>query len=492
MKYKLIGIAGMAVILLTAAAAANLEPAVQESTRVHQHLTARRDTGCGCGGEELCSHLPLVIIDTGGVEIPGVVLEEKDRFGQETHSLAEDGETTIAARITVVDNGDRNNHPSDPPEIATGCRIRIRGNSSRHFPKKPYAVTFVDDEGLNRDFPVMGMGAHHEWVLHGPSLDKALVRNYMWYNISGELMRYAPECRYCEVILNGEYAGLYLMVESITAGENCRLKLKVNVKGSQGTGYVIRSDRPTEEDLETTRDIYSFLERTSTVYEDFSIRYPGRNTLTPELARNIELDYSAFEKALFSYDYDSPEDGYEAWIDTDNFVDYYIINEFSRNIDAGRYSTYLYKEVGEPLRLCVWDFNNACDNYRENVTPTAGLTVHGRAWFFMLFKDEAFVQRVLERYAALRQSFLNNEYMMNYIDETLEFLGPAAERNNARWPVGAAGENSLNDPERNPDTYEEAVEQLKTWLTERGRWMDRNIHTLQQYAHPSRNKAYNH
>lgn len=490
MKDKLLGLTAAVLLVLVAAAFTYYQPP-KTHIRVHQHLSARRDTGCGCGGKELCSHLPLVLIDTGDQPIPGEVLEGKDRFGQELHSLAENGETTIPAVITVIDNQDRNNHPSDDPAVTTDCRIRVRGNSSRHFPKKPYAVTFVDEEGLNRDLPVMGMGAHHDWVFHGPSLDKSLVRNYMSYNLAGEIMHYAPNCRYCEVMLNGEYMGIYLVVESITAGENCRLKLKVTAKGTQGIGYVIRSDRPTEENLETTRDIYSFLERTSMVFEDFSIRYPGRDSLTPEIAKDIERDYSAFEKALFSYDYDDPAHGFRAWIDMENFIDYYLINEFSENIDAGRYSTYLYKEVEEPLRLCVWDFNNAYDNYRETALRNRGMFVLDRSWFFMLFKDEEFARRVPERYAELRKSWFSDEYLINYIDETLEYLGPAVERNNARWPVGAPGNHNLMDPERNPATFGEAVTDLKTWIVARGAWLDRNIHTLQQYAHPSRNKPYN-
>ena len=62
MKYKILGLAALAVMLLAAAAAASLEPETQEKTRVHQHLTFRGDEGCGCGGRELCSHLPLIEI----------------------------------------------------------------------------------------------------------------------------------------------------------------------------------------------------------------------------------------------------------------------------------------------------------------------------------------------------------------------------------------------------------------------------------------------
>lgn len=493
MKYKLIGIAGMAVVLLAAAAAAHLEPAAEEkSTRDHQHLAARRDTGCGCGGEELCSHLPLVLIDTGGQTIPGAATEQQDRFGQTVYTAAEDGGSVIYVSVTVVDNAEQNNHPSDPPAFTTRSEFRIRGNSSRRFPKLPYLINFVDGDGMNRDLPVMGMAAHHEWVLHGPILDKSLIRNYMWYNISGEIMDYAPNCRFCEVILDGSYEGLYLMTEMVTDGDGCRLNLSMSTKNAETSGYLLRLDRPTEVDLETTRDIYTYSERSGQFMRDVAIRYPGRAKLTEELAKAIELDCSAFEKALFSYDHDTEEYGYWNWIDVDSFVDYFIIAEFTKNSDMGSFSTYLYKEVGGKYKLCVWDFNNACDNYQEQAVNPDSFFIVKRAWFFMLMKNEEFVERVLSRYAQLRQGVLSDEYLLNYIDETLDWLGPAVRRNNRRWADAIENWNGLNPEERNVHSHREAVVQLKDWLVERGAWLDYNIHALRQYAHPSRNKKFNH
>lgn len=493
MKYRRVGIIAAVLMVLTVAAAnVILAQTGEGSARVHQHLTARRDTGCDCDGSELCSHLPLVLIDTGGQTIPGEVTDERDSFGQTIHTMAEDGAATIQVSVAVIDNGDRNNHPSDTPDFTTQSEFRIRGNSSRSFPKLPYLLKFIDDAGEDRDIAVMGMGAHHEWALHAPILDKSLVRNYMWYNIAGEMMDYAPNCRYCELVLNGEYMGLYLMVETITNGDDCRLNLKTNVKNVQTTGYLLRIDRPTEADLESARDVYTFAERADRVQQDIAIRYPGKSTLTPELAKDIELDYSAFEKALFSYDHDTSEYGYWNWIDVDSFVDYFIIAEFTLNFDMGGYSTYIYKEVGEKYKLCVWDFNNACDNYQEQAMELDSFIMSDVAWYYMLMRDEEFVDLILNRYAELRQGVLSDEYLQNYIDETLEFLGPAVERNNARWADEIANWNGLAPEERNLHSHQEAVEQLKTWLTARGNWLDEHIDALQQYCHPSRNKKFNH
>ena len=491
MKYRMLGM-GMSVFLLVTAAFFSRAETAEGQNRVHHHLTGRRDDGCDCNGSELCSHLPLVVIDTRRQAIPGAVTEARDRFGQMTYTKAPDGDSTVRVDLKVIDNEASNNHPGDAPAFSTDCRLRVRGNTSRRFPKIPYALRFVDDKGENRDISVMGMDAHHEWVLNGPILDKSLVRNYMWYNISGEIMDYAPNARFCEVVVDGQYEGLYLMVESVTGGEDCRLNLTANVKNAQLTGYLLRYDRPTEADLETVRDIYTYSERMFQTPQDIAIRYPGQAKLTEEMAKHIELDYSAFEKALFSFDYDSDKYGYEQWIDVDSFVDYCVINEFTKNLDAGSYSTYIYKEVGGKFKLCVWDFNNSCDNYLEEAVGPGGFFINERAWYFMLMKDERFVKRVQRRYQELRKSFLSQEYLTGYIDETLKFLGPAVDRNNDRWEAEINGWGGLIPEERNLHSHEEAVEQLKGWLVARGEWLDENVHALEQYGHYSRNKVYEH
>ena len=96
--------------------------------------------------------------------------------------------------------------------------IRVRGNSSRYFDKHSYLVkTLTDDGAASRDVAMLGMDAFDEWALHGPYLDKTLIRNYMWYNLAGEIMDYAPNVRFCEVLLNGVYQGLYVMTETVSS-----------------------------------------------------------------------------------------------------------------------------------------------------------------------------------------------------------------------------------------------------------------------------------
>ena len=200
----------------------------------------------------MVTHLPIVVIDTGGQRIPGNWIRDQSgvNLGVE---LSESGEETILSSVRVIDSGTASNRASDPAAFQTGARFRIRGNSSRNFSKKSYLLKLVDQEGKENPQPVMGMSAHDQWALYGPFLDKTLMRNYMWMNLSAEVMGYAPNVRYCEVILNGSYQGLYLMMETIAKGEG-RVDLNTYDEGKPYTEYIVRVDKENHD----LRDLNTF------------------------------------------------------------------------------------------------------------------------------------------------------------------------------------------------------------------------------------------
>lgn len=496
MKYRLICLAVVAVMLAGVSFVQNYEP---KANRYHQHLEERPYTPCTDHTDEVfCTHLPLVLIDTGSQRIPGEIKlaadgsEIVDAFGENIYTLADDGEETIRVQISVVDNPDGNNHLEDSPDFTTDAKFRIRGHASRRFEKSSYLLKFVEEDGTSKDISVMGMGAHSKWVLHGPCLDKSLIRNYICYNWAGEIMEYAPNVRYCEVFLDGEYRGLYLMVETVDNGKDCRLELTREEKGVSTTGYLLCIDRTTESDVDQLWDIYSYMERMFNLREDIQIRYPGKTQLTPELSQDIGQDFARFEKCIYSYDFNSEKYGYQNWIDLDSFVNYFIINELTQNNDAGRYSTYLYKDASEKFKMCVWDFNNAFDNFPDDAMDYESFCMVDRAIYLMLFRDEQFVSEVIKRYQKLRQGILSDENMTAYIDETIAYLGPAVQRNSERWAEKIERWSPLIPLERNVYSQAEAVEQVKRHLNNRSNWMDQNIVVLKQYSSESRNKAYIH
>lgn len=432
---------------------------------------------CSSKESEFCTHLPIVSIDTNKQKIPGE---------------ARDG-SMITTKVKVIDNREGGNHLSDKSKVKTLANIRYRGNSSMKFDKKGYLLKFIKKDGSENPEKVIGMDKHDEWALHGPFLDKTLLRNYLWYHISGEIMDSAPDSRFCELFVDGEYKGVYVMVESPSRGDKGRMQIKKIKKGKDYTGYIVRLDKGTDNPLQ---DLNTFSKYSMNTGLDpglkLEIIYPGKNRLNKTLQEYIRRDMSKFEKALYSYDYDSKRYGYEQYIDVDSFVNYLIINEFTQNYDAGNMSTYLYKDYNGKLRMYVWDFNSANDFYKYSINIEE-FEFQWNTWFTMLMRDEKFTKRIIERYRYLRRHYLSDEYLCNYIDEIVNYLGPAIDRNYEVWGYTFEKEEDILIPEsRNPRNYEDAIKQLKKHIVERGKFMDENIETLRQFSSESKVKKFNH
>ena len=488
MKYRVIAIFSC-LFMLGAILGLSLLPETR-SARFHQHRDAPEKEPCSFphSEETLCSHLPLLILDTNGVVIPGRPVVGPDQKLM-YYTKAEDGRKSIDATLEVIDHEREYNHPEDEAELTSAVRIHIRGRSSRYFDKPNYSLRLVKENGKNRPLPLLGMPAHHEWILHGPFLDKTLLQNYMWYNLAGELMDYAPQVRFCELLLNGHYEGVYVLTERITAGKNCRLTLDVRKKTNFFSGYLLRLDRGKQDEMQ---DISTFTDYTGRMETQLNIEYPGKGNLTPEIRDSISRDFSRFEKALYSFDYRDPQYGWPALVDADSFVNYFLINELCCNYDAGSLSTYIYKEPGQKYRLCVWDFNNACDHYQQNsMVEPQRFELHRKLWFEMLCRDSHFTEQIIRQYRALRKSIFSNAFLEQYIDDVVTFLGPAIERDYARWGYAYSPSHDLLKPaERNPRSYEEAVYGVKTFLRSRTAWMDTHIECLRQYSADSAVKRF--
>lgn len=485
MKYKII--AAVSLIAVFAIITASLYFTRKEDIeRYHQHLEAEPKAACTHATDVFCTHLPLIEIDTGGADIPGRAIDG-NIFDL---TVTEKGESEILCRLKLTDNQKTNNHIGDTPSVESYAYINVRGRSSRTFDKVGYNVRLVTETEENNPRSLAGMDAHHEWVLHGPFLDKTLIRNYMWYNIAGEFMDYSPNVRFCEMVINGEYMGLYVLTENITAGDDgARLSLSVDRKDNTFTGYLLRMDTGSSNPI---KNIDTFSVYSKRFPNKVDIVYPGASNLTEEIAESIRQDFSEFEKTVYSFDYDNEKYGYETMIDVESFVDYFIMNELTLNYDAGWLSTYIYKDIDGKYKMCIWDFNSACDNYQEKAISHKGFQFQYDVWYVMLMKDEGFTEKIISRYAELRKTYLSDDYLNKYVDDTVAYLGDAVGRNFEKWGYTFEDDFGMLTPaERNLGSYDEAIEQLKNSINKRAGWMDKNIHTLRQYSAESKVKKYN-
>lgn len=414
------------------------------------------------------SHLPVVMIETDGQTITK--------------------EETIWSTISIIDNENGKNYLGDEYQFQTAATLRYRGSSSIMFDKKQYRLAFFEErEGTKRNnISVMGMPKEGDWVLNGPFLDRSLIRNSLLYDVSRDIMDWAPNTRYCEVFLEGVYQGVYLMVESVKVSDS-RVDLKDFSLINGETAYMLQRE------MTGTGDnvINNFGTYAGKTYHELSIQYPSKQKLIERQKEWIRKDVSEFERILYSNQFDDKETGYSKYIDVDSFVDYYIINEFAMINDAGYLSTIVYKDLGGKMKITVWDFNNAFDNYPSMPIASTEFSVHNNNWFERLIQDRSFTEKVVKRYHELRKGVLGDNYLIKIIDDTALYLGDSVDRNFAVWGYTFEERLLLKDKERisrDPTNYKEALKMLKDEIIDRGKFLDENIETLYQYSINTKSK----
>ena len=382
----------------------------------------------------------------------------------------------IWGNIALLDGNEEAQSVFSVPNSIYRATIKYRGASSySKFDKKQYRIKFYKNEKDSaKEVSLAGMGANSEWVLNGPYLDKTLIRNKLVYDLARELNGWAPDTRFVELFVDGEYQGVYLAVEPVTNGES-RLRLAEFGLLSGETAYIVNRDR-----IDTgSEEIDTWGKTNGYTYNALYIRYPSKNKITEKQKEYIQKDISEFEQALYGKNFSNKRIGYQAYIDMDNWIDYFIINEFAMNYDAGNLSTYLYKELDGKLQLAVWDFNNGFDNYQWFRTETDVLHTVENSWFQRLWQDENFRDRVCERYRQLRETTLADEHIAEKIASYQEELGEAVDRNFKVWGYSfkenlLAG-TSKEGTSRNIRSYEEAMKQLTDTIRERLAYLDKEL-----------------
>lgn len=414
------------------------------------------------GLEAFRTALPVVFIDTGG-----------QRITKENKIWAE-----LAVLSADPEGGERS--ILETPEKSYAMTINYRGASSySKFDKKQYRIKFYQKAGSTKakDCAFLGMGKNSEWVLHGPFLDKTLMRNRMAYELGREIFEWAPDSRYVEVFVDGAYQGVYLAVESVGNGES-RLRLSEFGLLNGQTAYIVKRDRIGSESFPL--NVYGkYAGKTN---NDLYIAYPSEKKLTDSQREWITEDITAFEESLYGENFADGDIGYAQYIDMDAFVDYFVFNEILMNHDAGDLSTYAYKEINGKLKIAIWDYNNCLDNYQWFEEDYTTFFMVGSAWFSRLLQDRAFVDRAVERYHELRQTSFATEHVLALLEQFQEELGPAIDRNMAVWGytffnVYMSDENKYH---KNAESYEEAVMLLEQSFRKRVGFLDEHIEDLYQ------------
>ena len=405
------------------------------------------------------SNLPIIVIETGGQEIAD--------------------STRIIADMGVIYNGEGQiNRITDPFNHYDGkISIEIRGSTTQDFPKKSYGLETQYISGATKNVSLLGMPGENDWILYAPYCDKSLIRNIVSYRLSRELGHYATRTRLCELVIDGEYLGIYVLTEKIKRGSN-RVDIdRLNPEEISGDdlsgGYIIKIDKQTGDSgpgWKTDQgEIY------------FQYDYPGWDEIVQVQKDYIKNYLDDFEEALLSGDFSDPELGYRKYLDEQSAIDMFIVNEITKNVDAYCLSYFLYKEKesdGGKLHMGpIWDFNLALGNadFREGfITSGFQVKINPSIWWWdRLLEDETFVDGIRDRWYTVREQTLDDDHIFAIIDSLAILLNEAQERNFIRWNVLG---RRIWPNYFIGESFQEEMDYLRSWTSDRLHWLDQNLH----------------
>lgn len=470
------------------------------STRTFLHMDASLSNYNG-SGQPFQSNLPLIIMDSFGVNVDAVTDQAQPRPHRYTYAVVVDKNASGWASVTS---------PTYDHQGRAGTHVR--GDSSGGFAQKSYAWETWNSENEDKDVSLLGMPAESDWALHGPYTDKTFIRNFITYSkmreLHGGVDGYGMRVRLVELIFNqdpgqsvsyNDYRGVYVLMERIKRSNNRvdieRLTNLVTDPALITGGYIFRRDR-TSSDGNTTLPV-------------------GMHSHTPNILNSAQTTWltnyiNAFNTALNGTNFADPVLGYAPYIDKTSFIDNWWFVEAFKQIDGYRLSTYFYKSrTGKIVAAPIWDYNLSLGN----ANYLAGDQTSGwywnqtdSYWWARLRQDPNYELSNWDRYWQIRRSIFETTSINSYIDSLAmaatngsttpvtnsmslpagqpSTLENAAMRHYRKFPVlgtylwpnaggDPGGAATLNPrPWQINTTYQSEVTWMKTWLSARMLWLD--------------------
>lgn len=345
--------------------------------------------------------------------------------------------------------------------------IEIRGSSSKELPKKPYGFTTVTSAGSNNNVSLLDMPKENDWILNSLAFDPSLMRDYLAYETYRHTGNYSSRGKYCEVLINGNYQGLYLLLEKIKADENRVNITKLNTTDNYGEsitgGYITKSDKTTGNDPVAWRIGSS----------EFIHHSPTPQEVTSQQNTYIYNRFAALNTAASTKN-NSITTGIPSIIDIPSFVDFMLLNELFSNVDGYQYSTFFHKDRNGKLRAGpIWDFNLTLGNdlFQWNYDRSK-TNIHqfengntGAPFWKNLYYNATFKCYLAKRWAELSVpgGVLNYSEIEKLINSTAALISESVAREQTKW-------NTVS-------THSANIAAMKNWLKLRISWMNQQYGT---------------
>jgi hypothetical protein len=404
------------------------------------------------------SNLPIIVIETNqGQDIPN--------------------EPKIDATMKIIyrGEGERNllTDVSNPSilDYDGAIKIEVRGSSSSLLDKKQYAFTPYDDLGEKINVSLLDMPKENDWILNGLAYDASFIRDFLSYKLSNLIGNYASRGRFCEVVLNGEFRGIYVLQEKLKADDS---RIDINkIKESQLTlpkltgGYITKADK--NEGFDTPA---WYMGSYGWGAVNYIHEHPKPTTVQPEQNEYIKGQFESLQNKVTPPSDSSITSGYPSVIDIPSFVDFMILNEFASNADSYQFSTFFHKDRNGKLRAGpIWDFNLTYGNdlfsmgFDRSQTDVWQFLYENMGSYFWtdLFNDPVFNCYFRKRWQALTAAGmpLNSTEIFAFIDETTALISEAAQRQETLW--GTTGE------------FNQQISDIKTFISARIAWISMKL-----------------
>jgi len=367
-----------------------------------------------------------------------------------------------------------NDWQNDVPAFSGSAYMEWQGWSAPGFPKKNFDFDIADSLGNKIDVPLLGMPAENDWVLKSEYLDRSLIKNHLVFDLFQKMGRYAPRTRFCEVVLDGEYLGIYTLQEKVKRDKN-RVKIdrllpnELNFPELSG-GYIYEINN-TGSPFDWTSNYAPINDATTDYNVEFRVVYPDRDALPAGQLQYLKAFTDSFELALASPQYQDSILGYRTYTDVYSFIDFMLISEFAANYDTYGRSFFLVKEHqndGGKLKAGPpWDFDQGFGYYWPSpqgwVWEITNYYWPFPFWWSRFWSDERYRRETECRWKSYRQGALSDSAVQECIDSLYLRIATAIDRNEFVWPSA------------NGSTYQDNLNNLATWLSQRLDWIDDSL-----------------
>lgn len=344
--------------------------------------------------------------------------------------------------IRVFDNGwNQLNSFSDPtPSYQFQVGIETQGYTSSGGDKPNYDVEIQNAAGVDTSISILGLPAESDFVLKSCYTDEYMMKDPLTFAMSNRMGFYAPRTRYVELVVNNQYAGLYILMEKVKRDSNrvSIAKLTPNdTSGNEVTGGYIFEVNPNGDPASWYSQYQGYQGANLGGFIEFKTVTPKPYFIHPNQLNYLHSFVDSFEQTLMSANYQDPIYGWRQFADENSAIDFMIVSEFSTNYDTYGRSSYMYKDKitdGNKIHFAPpWD----SDRGYCCVNDWVHIVTHGYwefpFWWSRFRTDSMFEKHLNCRYTTYRRHAIPDSVFSQFIDTTVLYMQNGLQRNIARW-----------------------------------------------------------